>query len=89
MKDEPLGMGWDLLEPERSLVLGTGPAANCVESPVWPVDTLLCKQIDNTTSTSGDGPNRNRLTMISYESKASSLDETTIKGHFLSSISYE
>lgn len=72
LKDEPLGIGWDLLEPERSLVLETGPDANC-ESPVWPVNALLCKQIDNTTSTSGDGPKWNRLTMIITESNLHAL----------------
>ena len=70
LKDEPLSMGWDLVEPERSLVLGTGPPAAdcCVETPAWPVDMLLCKQIDNTISTSGDGPNSNTLIIITSDS---------------------
>lgn len=29
LKDEALGMGWALLEPERSLVLGAGPPDSC------------------------------------------------------------
>lgn len=60
LKDEPLRMGWALLEPETSLKLGAGPPDNCAgevpDFPVYPAGISLCKQIDNTISTSGDGP---------------------------------
>lgn len=63
LKDEPLRMGWDLLEPERSLVVGDGPDCNFVVAvPDFPgcdaVGMSLCKHIDNTTSTSGVGPGK-------------------------------
>ena len=49
-----------MLDPERSLVLGTGPVCSCIEGvanfPVCPVGMLLCRHTDNTKSTSGDGP---------------------------------
>jgi len=71
-KDTPLGTGWDLLEPESSLVAGAEPAGNCdgipvfpvctcVEIPVfalWPAGRSLCKQIDSTISTFGVGPGK-------------------------------
>lgn len=60
LKDDPLGMGWDLLETERSLVEGAGTDGNCIGAvPDFAgcgVGMSLCKQIDNTTSTSGVGP---------------------------------
>lgn len=53
-------MGWALLEPETSLKLGAGPPDNCAgevpDFPVYPAGISLCKQIDNTISTSGAGP---------------------------------
>jgi hypothetical protein len=58
LKDEPLGTGRDLLEPERSLVAGPESIGVWVvpDFPVFPTGTSLCKQIDNTISTFGAGP---------------------------------
>ncbi len=79
LKDEPLGMWWALLEPETSLKLGAGPPDNCIgEVPDFPVCAAgisLCKQIDNTMSTSGAGPE------ILKESKFHSAAVLVISGH--------
>lgn len=49
-----------MLDPERSLVLGAGPVCSCFEGftdfPICAVGMLLCRHIDSTKSTSGDGP---------------------------------
>lgn len=62
-------------------MLGTGPAADCVERPVWPVEMLLCKQTDNTISTSGEGPNSNSNRLIMISSKSKIRHKTIINGH--------
>ena len=70
LKDEALGTGWDLVEPERSLVVGPALDRNCVAAvpsftfPVGAVGMLLCKQMDSTTSTFGVGPEI--LVLISF-----------------------
>lgn len=59
LKDEALGIGCDLLEPEISLVEGAGPVGNRAGTPIFPLCAAgksLCKQIDNTISTFGVGP---------------------------------
>lgn len=72
LKDDALGIGWDLLETERSLVEGAGIDGNCIgAAPDFPgcgAGTSLCKQIDNTTSTSGVGPENFKKTKFPFNS---------------------
>lgn len=62
LKEEALGTGWDFVEAERSLVVGAATDHNCVVAVpdftllVGAAGTSLCKQMDNTTSTFGVGP---------------------------------
>lgn len=46
----------NLLEPDRSLVLGVGPVCDCCWGFPLAGIKLLCKHMDITKSTSGDGP---------------------------------
>lgn len=73
LKDDALGMGWDLLETERSLVEGAGIDGNGIgAAPDFPgcgAGTSLCKQIDNTTSTSGIGPENFKKNKISIQQR--------------------